>query len=102
MIIVIYNLYLHPLANFPGITYIQASKLQENRIPADIYVGPASRAAFHFWDCWYMLRGNAHHDTQDLHDRFGPFVRIMSNALSFNTTQAWKGTPPKSLDLHNA
>lgn len=67
---IIYNLYFHPLSKFPG---------------------PAWRAALHFPDCWSMLSGNAHIDTQKLHNEYGPVVRISPNALSFNTAQAWKG-----------
>lgn len=66
---IIYNLYFHPLSKFPS---------------------PAWRAAFHFPDCWSMLTGNAHVDTQKLHNQYGPVVRISPNALSFNTAQAWK------------
>jgi len=54
--------------------------------------GPVSRAASHFWDCWSMLGGDSHIDTQKLHEAYGPVVRIMPDALSFTTAQAWKGT----------
>ena len=38
-----------------------------------------------------MFSGNALIETQKLHDEYGPVVRIMPDALSFNTAQAWKG-----------
>lgn len=44
-----------------------------------------------------MLTGNAHTNTEELHEKYGPVVRIMPDALSFNTAQAWKdiyGTRP--------
>ncbi|KAL8817259.1 MAG: hypothetical protein Q9191_008181, partial [Dirinaria sp. TL-2023a] len=37
-----------------------------------------------------MLTGNAHTNTEKLHEEYGPVVRIMPDALSFNTAQAWK------------
>ena len=86
----IYNVYLHPLAKFPGATHHKV--YPEGDCVLILIKGPLSRAAFHFWDCWSMLGGNAYVDTQKLHDTYGPVVRIMPNALSFNTAQAWKGT----------
>lgn len=83
---IIYNLYFHPLSKFPG-----NAIYTKNHILADQDIGPAWRAALDFPDCWSMLSGNAHIDTQKLHNEYGPVVRISPNALSFNTAQAWKG-----------
>ena len=85
----IYNVYLHPLARYPGASHHQL--YTEGDCVLTLNKGPPSRAAFHFWDCWSMLGGNGCLDTKKLHDTYGPVVRIMPNALSFNTAQAWKG-----------
>lgn len=66
---IIYNLFFHPLAKFPG---------------------PASRAAFHFPHALSKLRGTAYKDTKLLHDKYGTVVRVLPDALSYNTAQAWK------------
>ena len=49
-----------------------------------------------------MLTGNAHVDTQKLHNQYGPVVRISPNALSFNTAQAWKGDPRRTVNPSRA
>lgn len=54
--------------------------------------GPASRAAFYFPDAFSKLKGTAYKDTRLLHDKYGSVVRVLPNALSYNTAQAWKGS----------
>ena len=54
-----------------------------------------------------MLTGNAHVDTQKLHNQFGSVVRISPNDLSFNTAWVWKGNPrgtvsPSRAERHHA
>ena len=64
-----YNIFLHPLRNFPGPYLHRASKLP-----------------------WAILhaRGEQAFHTQQLHDQYGPVVRIGPNHLSFTNPQAWK------------
>lgn len=77
--------------------YLHHTQLQRFRTLVNHDPGPASRAALYFLECWSMLRGDAHITTQRLHEKYGSVVRIMPNALSFNTAQAWKGFPDPHL-----
>lgn len=65
----IYNIYFHPLANFPG---------------------PTKRAASTFVDQWTKCIGRQLPDEYALHEKYGPVVRMSPNALSFVNPQAWK------------
>ncbi|KAK6067808.1 cytochrome P450 (isotrichodermin C-15 hydroxylase) [Seiridium cupressi] len=66
---IFYNLYLHPLRNFPGPVTSRAS-----RIPW---------AYLHATGVQFLW-------TQKLHDKYGPVVRIGPNHLSFTDADAWK------------
>ncbi|KAI1366094.1 isotrichodermin C-15 hydroxylase [Xylaria arbuscula] len=66
---VIYNIYFHPLRKFPGPLIQRASPLP--------------------W-CYQHATGVQFMETQKLHDRYGPVVRIGPNHLSFVDTKAWK------------
>ena len=66
---IIYNIYWHPLAKFPG---------------------PALRAAAFLPYYWAMWLGIEPLTTKTFHDEYGPVVRINPNTLSFITAQAWK------------
>ncbi|KAI0427719.1 isotrichodermin C-15 hydroxylase [Xylaria sp. FL1042] len=66
---VVYNLYFHPLASFPGPLLRRISRL------------PWSLA---------VLRGTAVFDAADLHHRYGPVVRLAPNELAFLDPRAWK------------
>lgn len=75
-----YNLYLHPLAHFPGPPLWAAS-----RIPHELG----------------LARGRIIRDLATLHDKYGEVVRVSPNALSFIHPDAWKdiyarkpGVPP--------
>lgn len=76
---IVYNIFLHPLARFPG---------------------PLLRSGFHIFNYWEELRGVQAKKALALHDRYGPVVRIGPDSLSFNTANAWKGTfnPPLGID----
>ncbi|KAK8011102.1 Cytochrome P450 monooxygenase alt3 [Apiospora arundinis] len=81
---IIYNLYFHPLRNFPG-----------PRLWA------ISRIPWHYVN----LRGRITWRIRELHDQYGPVVRIAPDELSYTTSSAWKKiygqrTPefPKALD----
>ncbi|KAI0910260.1 isotrichodermin C-15 hydroxylase [Ustulina deusta] len=65
----IYNIYFHPLREFPGPLLQRAS-----RLPWAIQHSTGVQA-----QC-----------TQKLHDQYGPVVRIGPNHLSFTDTRAWK------------
>ncbi|KAE8548391.1 hypothetical protein TMatcc_010798 [Talaromyces marneffei ATCC 18224] len=65
----IYNLYFHPLARFPGPFWHRATRLA--------YVIK-------------MNKGTLAFDVLPMHKKYGPVVRIAPNELSFQTPQAWK------------
>ncbi|KAI0025684.1 putative cytochrome P450 [Xylariomycetidae sp. FL0641] len=64
-----YNLYFHPLRRYPGPLIHRASSLP--------------------WAFQHCLGWQAFY-TSDLHDRYGPVVRIGPNHLSFTDARAWK------------
>ncbi|KAH8683932.1 cytochrome P450, partial [Ilyonectria robusta] len=64
-----YNVLFHPLAKYPGPRLRAASKV------------PYLAA---------MWTGYHHRAMQELHERYGPVVRIAPNNLSFINPQAWK------------
>ncbi|KAK7982099.1 hypothetical protein PG988_004337 [Apiospora saccharicola] len=66
---VIYNLYFHPLRNFPG-----------PRLWA------ISRAPWHYTN----LKGRITWRIRELHDQYGPVVRIAPDELSYTSSAAWK------------
>ncbi|KAL9622737.1 MAG: hypothetical protein Q9160_002855 [Pyrenula sp. 1 TL-2023] len=65
----VYNLLISSLSRFPGPTLWAIS-----RIPSQLSI----------------LRGHAHLDITDLHNRYGPVVRIGPNELAFNTAGAFR------------
>ncbi|KAI1432887.1 isotrichodermin C-15 hydroxylase [Xylaria sp. CBS 124048] len=65
---VIYNLYFHPLAQFPGPLLRRVS-----RIPWSLAV----------------LRGTAVFDAAYFHEKYGPVVRLAPNELAFLDPRAW-------------
>jgi hypothetical protein len=66
---VIYNLYFHPIASFPGPFFRRIS-----RIPWTLA----------------LLRGTAVFDAADLHNKYGPVVRLAPNELAFRDPRAWR------------
>lgn len=66
---IIYNLYFHPLAKFPGPRINAASPL------------PGIIA---------LLKGRLPLDNKKLHDKYGSVVRVSPNELAFNSVQAWE------------
>ncbi|KAL4779476.1 cytochrome P450 [Aspergillus varians] len=66
---VFYNLYLHPLARFPG-----PKKWQCNHLSL-------LKASF---------QGNLEESIKEFHERYGPVVRYSPNGLSFTSPAAWK------------
>ncbi|KAI1169505.1 cytochrome P450 CYP65A1 [Nemania sp. FL0916] len=82
MIIPIYNLWLHPLAKYPG-----PSTWAMSQIP---------------WTVMFCS-GEAHRSLLELHDRYGPVVRIGPDELSYTEPGAWadimgrrKSDPPEN------
>jgi len=65
----IYNLYFHPLRSFPG---------------------PVSHRAFSLPYIWQSLAGRAAFHAHELHERYGPIVRLTPNHLSFTDVRAWR------------
>ncbi|KAK1760281.1 cytochrome P450 [Echria macrotheca] len=67
--VILYNLYLHPLARFPGPLLWRATRLTYLR---------------------NAVAGTLPRDILRLHRRYGPVVRIAPNELSFGTPEAWR------------
>lgn len=65
---IIYNLYFHPLRDFPGPVLARATPL---------------------WTVYWELMGVLHSKTKEAHDRYGEAVRTEPNSLSYNSAQAW-------------
>ncbi|KAE8150222.1 cytochrome P450 [Aspergillus avenaceus] len=65
----IYNLYYHPLADFPG---------------------PLLGRASLWWRFIHTSTGKIHLALADLHKQYGPIVRVSPNELSFGTVESWK------------
>ncbi|KAF6829319.1 trichothecene c-15 hydroxylase [Colletotrichum musicola] len=68
-LVVVYNLFFHPLRRFPGPKLWAASPL------------PAARN---------VLRGTSHYKILELHKRYGDIVRVGPNELAFAHADAWK------------
>ncbi|KAK5652338.1 hypothetical protein OQA88_10530 [Cercophora sp. LCS_1] len=66
---VIYNLYFHPLRDFPGPLLQRASAVP--------------------W-AWQLVSGTQAFETQKLHEKYGPIVRITPRHLSFTDASAWR------------
>ncbi|RDW81517.1 cytochrome P450 [Aspergillus mulundensis] len=66
---IIYNLFFHPLASFPG-PWLQAS----STIPL----------------MYATLIGHEHSVVVSMHKKYGPVVRIAPNKLSYITSKAWQ------------
>ncbi|KAI0005263.1 isotrichodermin C-15 hydroxylase [Xylariaceae sp. FL0662B] len=65
---IFYNLFLHPLASFPGPLLRRASRL------------PWTIA---------LIRGRAVFDSNEIHKKYGPVVRVAPNELAFCDPRAW-------------
>ncbi|OHW89503.1 cytochrome p450 [Colletotrichum incanum] len=69
IVTIVYNLYLHPLRTYPGPKLWAAT-----RIP---------------YTC-SSLSGQTHRKILELHQKYGPIVRIAPNELAYNHPDAWK------------
>ncbi|PVI03632.1 cytochrome P450 [Periconia macrospinosa] len=66
---VIFNLYFHPLRNFPGPILARSSLL---------------------WRVIHSTNGQIHRKIQAQHHRYGPVIRVSPNELSFASLSSWK------------
>ncbi len=66
---IIYNLYFHPLAGFPG---------------------PKSFAASNIPHAYSLVQGLLPYKVTELHQRYGDVVRVEPNSLSFTNVASWK------------
>ncbi|KAK4175383.1 cytochrome P450 [Triangularia setosa] len=66
---VIYNLFFHPLASYPGPLLWRASSFP--------------------WKLT-LLRGTMHHDLMRFHQKYGDTVRLKPDEISYANAQAWK------------
>jgi cytochrome P450 len=66
--VVVYRLFFHPLAKYPGPFWARITQWPEGI------------------SAWRLRR---HLDLQQLHERYGDVVRISPNSLSFRTREAW-------------
>jgi hypothetical protein len=64
----IYNLWFHPLRNFPGPFLARSTRI---------------------WYCRKLLSGKVSFDIGDAHAKYGDVVRIGPDELSFNDPAAW-------------
>ncbi|KAJ6023950.1 hypothetical protein N7540_004747 [Penicillium herquei] len=69
VITIIYRLWFHPLAKFPGPRFNAASSLPS---------------------VFSLLRGRLALENKVLHDKYGSVVRVSPNELSFNSVDAWE------------
>jgi cytochrome P450 len=67
--IIVYNLYLHPLAKYPGPWHLAISDVFYARM---------------------IVGGNVHNQLLQMHEKYGEVVRIAPNDLSFTGAGAWK------------
>ncbi|RDA93278.1 hypothetical protein CP533_2065 [Ophiocordyceps camponoti-saundersi (nom. inval.)] len=65
----IYNIFFHPLRNFPGPLFCRASPLPRQ---------------------FHLVQGNLPVFTAALHELHGPVVRVAPGELSFISSQAWR------------
>ncbi|CAO1604330.1 hypothetical protein XANCAGTX0491_007889 [Xanthoria calcicola] len=65
----IYNLYLHPLANFPGPFWARACLL---------------------WRIRHSMGGRFHRSIENAHRKYGVVFRVSPNELSFSSVRSWK------------
>ncbi|KAJ5999780.1 Cytochrome monooxygenase lcsI [Penicillium waksmanii] len=65
----VYNLYLSPLAKFPG---------------------PKLAACTNLQNIYWTLTGQEHYKFKELHDRYGDVVRTGPRSLVYRSPQAWK------------
>lgn len=66
---IFYNVYLHPLRNFPG---------------------PLLARGTAFWRFKRLFSGNLPQAVREVHEKYGPVVRIAPYELAFTDSQAWK------------
>ncbi|KAI9368157.1 cytochrome P450 [Aspergillus egyptiacus] len=81
-----YNLYFHPLAEFPA-PFLGRSSL--------------------LWRFIHTSTGKIHLSTAEMHRKYGPIVRLAPNELSFGSVESWKAlyghpTPQKPMPVKAA
>lgn len=64
----VYNIYFHPLSQYPG---------------------PRLAAATRLWYCFYLTRGTLVYAVSDAHRKYGDVVRTAPNELSYADPKAW-------------
>lgn len=64
-----WNTFFHPLSSHPGPKFWAASRLP--------------------W-CWYQWRGLLNHRLTELHQTYGPVVRVAPDEVSYTSETAWK------------
>ncbi|KAI9046668.1 hypothetical protein LZ554_009409 [Drepanopeziza brunnea f. sp. 'monogermtubi'] len=67
--LIVYNLYFHPLARFPGPLLARSTLL---------------------WRMQKTLQGRVHRSIEDGHQKYGPVFRVSPNELSFASVSSWK------------
>ncbi|EME77267.1 uncharacterized protein MYCFIDRAFT_191444 [Pseudocercospora fijiensis CIRAD86] len=82
LLVIVYNLYFHPLAKFPG---------------------PRLNAASSLPGIFALLKGRLPLENKKLHEKYGSVVRVSPNELCFNSVQAWEdiyGHRPGHTNMH--
>ncbi|KAL2829469.1 cytochrome P450 [Aspergillus cavernicola] len=67
---IIYNVYFHPLAHFPGPFLARSTML---------------------WRFWHTMSGRSHRAFQEQHQIYGPVFRVSPNELTFASVESWRG-----------
>lgn len=85
--LVIYRLWFHPLAKFPGPFLNAVSDVSaQERVTKQLVVLRPCQIPGVIW----TLRGRLPMETRKLHDKYGSVLRLSPNELSFNTLGAWQ------------
>ncbi|KAL1841239.1 hypothetical protein VTJ49DRAFT_7307 [Mycothermus thermophilus] len=76
-----YNLFFHPLRRFPGPLLMRATRWGYNI---------------------KRMRGTLPFDMLDLHQRYGPIVRVAPDELAFADSRAWRDIMGHKIGLHSS
>lgn len=65
---VVYNVYFHPLASYPGPLLARSTRL---------------------YHAYYDIKGVSVWKVKDWHEKYGPVVRVAPDELSYTDSRAW-------------
>ena len=83
--------------------FISVSIYRANLHPLSHHRGPRLWAISQLPSAFYLLKGQLPYKVFELHEKYGPVVRIAPNELSYNQDEAWQdiyGKPsPRNTEL---